>query len=157
MRSLQKWTYSPTERHRRIAHLQAKLFQAAADGAVRIKRRKVRAEERFHINAGINKGRFFAHVFLPCTGFWFSIWNFLGRVGGGYFSEAIIRKYAYPRPVAMAVVQVVMAIALFYYAMGWPGEIYVLSIFIGLVMVPIGQLFLPLPLSFWLKEFWCTV
>lgn len=32
----------------------------------------------------------------------------------------------------MAVVQVVMAFALFYYAMGWPGEIYVLSIFIGL-------------------------
>lgn len=42
------------------------------------------------------------------------------------------RNYAYPRPVAMAVVQVIMAIGLFYYAMGWPGEIYVVSVLIGL-------------------------
>lgn len=32
----------------------------------------------------------------------------------------------------MAVVQVIMAVGLFYYAMGWPGEIYVVSILIGL-------------------------
>jgi MFS family permease len=32
----------------------------------------------------------------------------------------------------MAVVQVIMAIGLFYYSMGWPGEIYVLSVLIGL-------------------------
>uniref|UniRef100_A0A5B7B2X2 Putative Major facilitator protein n=1 Tax=Davidia involucrata TaxID=16924 RepID=A0A5B7B2X2_DAVIN len=61
-----------------------------------------------------------------------SIWNFLGRVGGGYFSEVIIRNYAYPRPVAMAVVQVIMAFGLFFYAMGWPGAIYVVTVLIGL-------------------------
>lgn len=44
----------------------------------------------------------------------------------------IIRHYAYPRPVAMAAVQVVMAFALFFYAMGWPGSIYVVSVVIGL-------------------------
>lgn len=42
------------------------------------------------------------------------------------------RKYAYPRPIAMAVVQVMMAIALFFYAMGLPGGIYVLSVLMGL-------------------------
>lgn len=42
------------------------------------------------------------------------------------------RKYTYPRPIAMAVVQVMMAIALFFYAMGLPGAIYVLSVLMGL-------------------------
>lgn len=32
----------------------------------------------------------------------------------------------------MAVVQVIMAIGLFYYTMGWPGEIYVVTVLIGL-------------------------
>ena len=32
----------------------------------------------------------------------------------------------------MAVVQVIMAIGLFYYTMGWPGEIYVVTLLIGL-------------------------
>lgn len=32
----------------------------------------------------------------------------------------------------MAVVQVIMAIGLFYYTMGWPGEIYVVALLIGL-------------------------
>jgi MFS family permease len=32
----------------------------------------------------------------------------------------------------MAVVQVIMAIGLFYYSMGWPGEIYVVTLLIGL-------------------------
>lgn len=42
------------------------------------------------------------------------------------------RKYAYPRPVAMAGVQVVMAGSLFYYAMGGPAAIYVVSVVMGL-------------------------
>ncbi|MCD7450093.1 hypothetical protein HAX54_003511 [Datura stramonium] len=41
------------------------------------------------------------HVFVSMI----SIWNFLGRVAGGYFSENIVKYYAYPRPVAMAAVQ----------------------------------------------------
>ena len=41
------------------------------------------------------------------------------------------RKYAYPRPVAMAAVQVVMACSLFYYATGAPGAIYILSVVMG--------------------------
>ncbi|KAK4847001.1 hypothetical protein QYF36_024147 [Acer negundo] len=51
-----------------------------------------------------------------------SILNFLGRVGGGYFSEIIVRKFAYPRPVTMAMIQAIMAFAFVYYAMDWPGQ-----------------------------------
>ncbi|KAF2311510.1 hypothetical protein GH714_024465 [Hevea brasiliensis] len=112
------------ERHKRIAHLQAKLFQAAAEGAVRVKRKRV-IDNLGQICQSLGYSN--TNIFVSMI----SIWNFLGRVGGGYFSEVIIRNFAYPRPVAMAVVQIIMAIGLFYYAMGWPGEIYV-SILIGL-------------------------
>ncbi|EEF51772.1 protein NUCLEAR FUSION DEFECTIVE 4 [Ricinus communis] len=149
-----------SERHKRIAHLQAKLFQAAAEGAVRVKRKKgPRRGEDFTLLQALVKAdfllMFFSLILASGSGLtvidnlgqicqslgytntsifvsMISIWNFLGRVGGGYFSEAIIRNFAYPRPVAMAVAQVIMAIGLFYYAMGWPGEIYVVSILIGL-------------------------
>lgn len=151
---------SALERQKRMAHLQAKLFHAAAEGAVRVKRRKgPRRGEDFTLFQALVKADFWliffslvlasgsgltvidnlgqmcqslgyenTHIFVSMI----SIWNFLGRVGGGYFSEIIIRNYAYPRPVAMAVVQVIMAIALFFYAMGWPGSIYVVSVLIGL-------------------------
>ncbi|XP_074279145.1 protein NUCLEAR FUSION DEFECTIVE 4-like [Silene latifolia] len=60
-----------------------------------------------------------------------SVSNFLGRVGGGYFSELIVRKYVYPRPVALAIVQLTMVIGLLYYAMEWPAAIYVLTLLNG--------------------------
>uniref|UniRef100_A0A5B7B0Y3 Putative Major facilitator protein n=1 Tax=Davidia involucrata TaxID=16924 RepID=A0A5B7B0Y3_DAVIN len=149
-----------SERQKRIAHLQAKLFQAAADGAVRVKRRKgPRRGEDFTLMQALVKADFWL-IFISLVlasgsgltvidnigqmsqslGFnntdifvsMISIWNFLGRVGGGYFSEIVIRNYAYPRPVTMAVVQVIMAFGLFFYAMGWPGAIYVVTVLIGL-------------------------
>ncbi|KAG6634927.1 protein NUCLEAR FUSION DEFECTIVE 4-like isoform X1 [Carya illinoinensis] len=149
-----------SERQKRIAHLQLKLFQAAAEGAVRIKRRKgPRRGEDFTLLQALKKADFllifFSLVLASGTGLtvidnlgqicqslgytdssiyvsMISIWNFLGRVGGGYFSELVVRKFAYPRPVTMAVAQVVMAIGLFYYTMGWPGQIYVVTVLIGL-------------------------
>ncbi|XP_058226404.1 protein NUCLEAR FUSION DEFECTIVE 4-like [Rhododendron vialii] len=149
-----------SERHKRIAQLQAKLFQAAAEGAVRVKRKKgPRRGENFTLLQALVKADFWliffslvlasgsgltvvdnlgqmclslgyseTHIFVSMI----SIFNFLGRVGGGFISELIIRNYGYPRPVAMAFVQVFMACGLFYYAMGWPGEIYVLTVIIGL-------------------------
>ncbi|KAK1386070.1 hypothetical protein POM88_023805 [Heracleum sosnowskyi] len=63
----------------------------------------------------------FGLFLLPGTGF--SIWNFLGRVAGCYFSEIVRRKYAYPRTVAMAVVQVLMPIALCSYTMVFPEQL----------------------------------
>ncbi|GAV74258.1 Nodulin-like domain-containing protein [Cephalotus follicularis] len=149
-----------SERQKRISQLQAKLFQAAAEGAVRVKRRKgPRRGEDFTLLQALVKADFWL-IFLSLVlasgsgltiidnmgqiveslGYsdtsifvsMISICNFLGRVGGGYFSEIIIRNFAYPRPVGMAVVQVIMAVGLLYYAMGLPGQIYVMTVLIGL-------------------------
>ncbi|KAF5748693.1 protein NUCLEAR FUSION DEFECTIVE 4 isoform X2 [Tripterygium wilfordii] len=68
------------------------------------------------------------HIFVSMI----SIWNFLGRIGGGYFSEVVVRDYAYPRPVALAVAQFVMAIGHVFFAMGWPGAMHIGTLLIGL-------------------------
>ncbi|RDX96938.1 Protein NUCLEAR FUSION DEFECTIVE 4, partial [Mucuna pruriens] len=57
-----------------------------------------------------------------------SISNFLGRVGGGYFSEVIVRNLGYPRVVALAVIQAVMSLGLGYYVLGLVGQVYVVAI-----------------------------
>ncbi|CAL5370280.1 unnamed protein product [Camellia sinensis] len=149
-----------SERQRRIAQLQAKLAQAAAEGAVRVKRRRgPHRGEDFTLTQALIKADFWliffslllgsgsgltvidnlgqmsqslgyndTHIFVSLI----SIWNFLGRVGGGYFSEIIVRDYAYPRPVAMAVAQVIMAFGHLFIAMGWPGAMYIGTLLIGL-------------------------
>lgn len=98
---------------------QAKLFQAAAEGAVRIKRRRgPRRGEDFTLTQALIKADFWllffslllgagsgltvidnlgqmseslgydeTHIFVSMI----SIWNFLGRIAGGYFSEIITR------------------------------------------------------------------
>lgn len=107
------------ERRKRIAQLQTKLFQAAAEGAVRVKRRRgPHRGEDFTLTQALIKADFWliffslllgsgsgltvidnlgqmsqslgyddAHIFVSMI----SIWNFLGRVGGGYFSEIVVR------------------------------------------------------------------
>ncbi|KAL4376729.1 hypothetical protein GQ457_02G021130 [Hibiscus cannabinus] len=148
------------ERQKRIAQLQAKLFQAAADGAVRVKRRRgPHRGEDFTLTQALIKADFWliffslllgsgsgltvidnlgqmsqslgydnTHIFVSMI----SIWNFLGRVGGGYFSEIVVRDYAYPRPIAIAVAQLVMAVGHVFFAMGWPGAMYIGTLLIGL-------------------------
>ncbi|ONK77877.1 uncharacterized protein A4U43_C02F11740 [Asparagus officinalis] len=138
-----------TERQKRIAQLQAQLVQAASWGAVRVKRRRgPHRGEDFTLMQALIKADFWlifislllgsgsgltvidnlgqmsqslgykgTHIFVSM----FSIWNFLGRIAGGYFSEIIVRDHAYPRPVALAVAQVLMAIGHFLFAMAWPG------------------------------------
>ncbi|RRT56642.1 hypothetical protein B296_00044615 [Ensete ventricosum] len=108
-----------SERQKRIAHLQARLFQAAADGAVRVKKKRgPHRGEDFTLMQALIKADFWlmfvslllgsgsgltvidnlgqmseslgydeAHIFVSMI----SIWNFLGRVGGGYLSEVIVR------------------------------------------------------------------
>ncbi|KAL0377282.1 UNVERIFIED_CONTAM: hypothetical protein Sradi_3033700 [Sesamum radiatum] len=121
-----------SERQKRIAQLQAKLAQAAAEGAVRIKKRRPHRGEDFTLTEALIKADFWLIFFLPSLGLWFRIWNFLGRIGGGYFSEKIVSDYVYPRPVAMAGAQVIMAIGHFFFAMGWPGAMYVGTLLVGL-------------------------
>ncbi|XP_017258959.1 protein NUCLEAR FUSION DEFECTIVE 4 isoform X2 [Daucus carota subsp. sativus] len=149
-----------TERQKRIAQLQSKLAQAAAEGAVRVKsRRGPHRGEDFTLMQALIKADFWliffslllgsgsgltvidnlgqmsqsigynnTHIFVSLI----SIWNFLGRVGGGYFSEIIVKDYAYPRHLAMAVAQFIMAFGHLFMAMGWPGEMYVGTLLIGL-------------------------
>ncbi|VVB14420.1 unnamed protein product [Arabis nemorensis] len=147
-----------SERHKRIAHLQAQLMQAAAEGAIRRRRGPHRGED-FTLTQALVKADFWliffslllgsgsgltvidnlgqmsqslgydnTHVFVSMI----SIWNFLGRIGGGYFSELIVRDYAYPRPVAMAVAQLVMSVGHIFFAFGWPGAMYIGTLLIGL-------------------------
>lgn len=149
-----------SERKKRIAHLQAKVAQAAARGAVRVKRRRgPHRGEDFTLGQALVKADFWlmffslwlgsgsgltvidnlgqmsqslgydnTHIFVSMI----SIWNFLGRVGGGYISEIIVKDYAYPRPVAMAVAQGVMAVGHFFIGMGWGGAMYIGTLLIGL-------------------------
>ncbi|XP_044503246.1 protein NUCLEAR FUSION DEFECTIVE 4-like [Mangifera indica] len=149
-----------SERQKRIAQLQTKLFQAAAEGAVRVKRRRgPRRGEDFTLMQALIKADFWliffslvlgsgsgltvidnlgqmsqslgydnTHIFVSMI----SIWNFLGRIGGGYFSEIIVRDHAYPRPVAMAAAQFVMSIGHLVFAIGWPGAMYIGTLLIGL-------------------------
>ncbi|KAE8695718.1 ZNF511 protein [Hibiscus syriacus] len=149
-----------SERQKRIAQLQAKLFQAAAEGAVRVKRRRgPHRGEDFTMTQALIKADFWliffslllgsgsgltvidnlgqmsqslgydnTHIFVSMI----SIWNFLGRVGGGYFSEIVVRDHAYPRPIAIAVAQLVMAVGHVFFAMGWPGAMYIGTLLIGL-------------------------
>ncbi|XP_019161652.1 PREDICTED: protein NUCLEAR FUSION DEFECTIVE 4-like [Ipomoea nil] len=149
-----------SERQKRIAHLQAKLAHAAAEGAVRVKtRRGPRRGEDFTLTQALIKADFwlifFSLLFGSGSGLtvidnlgqmseslgydnvqvfvsMISIWNFLGRVGGGYFSEIVVREYGYPRHVAMGVAQVIMAFGHFFFAMGWPGAMYIGTLLVGL-------------------------
>ncbi|KAF5755233.1 putative major facilitator superfamily domain, MFS transporter superfamily [Helianthus annuus] len=148
------------ERQKRILQLQSRLAQAAAEGAVRIKRRKgPHRGEDFDLTQALIKADFWllfwtlllgsgsgltvidnlgqmseslgydnTHIFVSMI----SIWNFLGRVGGGYVSEIVVRDYAYPRPVALAVAQGLMSIGHLFFAMGWPGAMYIGTLLIGL-------------------------
>ncbi|XP_049371612.1 protein NUCLEAR FUSION DEFECTIVE 4-like [Solanum verrucosum] len=68
------------------------------------------------------------HVFVSMI----SRWNFLRRIGSGYFSEIIVRDNAYPRHAALAIAQVVMAFGHFFFAMGWPGAMYIGTLLVGL-------------------------
>ena len=108
---------SPSDRRKKIAKLQARLVQAAARGGVRIRQRPRRGDN-FTLMQALVKADFWliwlslllgsgsgltvidnlgqmsqaagyidVHNFVSLT----SIWNFLGRVGGGYFSEIIVR------------------------------------------------------------------
>ncbi|GLJ49227.1 hypothetical protein SUGI_1039590 [Cryptomeria japonica] len=148
------------ERRKHLSRLHSRLLRAAAEGAVRIKgRRGPHRGEDFTLMQALIKADFWllffallfgagsgltvidnlgqmsqslgydnSHIFVSMI----SIWNFLGRVGGGFLSEIVARDYAYPRPVTMAVAQILMAIGHFLFAMGWSGSLYTGTLLVGL-------------------------
>ena len=112
-------TLPASERHKRMSQLQAKLFQADTDGVVRVKpRKRPPGGENFTLTQALIKADFLlmfaCHILAAGSGLtifnnigqmtqslgytdssvfvaMLSIWNFLGRVGGGYFSEILTR------------------------------------------------------------------
>ncbi|KAK6128272.1 hypothetical protein DH2020_037985 [Rehmannia glutinosa] len=118
------------ERQKRIAQLQTRLAQAAGRSREN-QEKKASQREDFTLTEALIKrifGLYFSlfywvlvlhlELFRPC---WW--WLLL---------EKIVGDYAYPRPVAMAAAQVIMAIGHFFFAMGWPGAMYLGTLLVGL-------------------------
>ncbi|CAF1867098.1 unnamed protein product [Brassica napus] len=61
-----------------------------------------------------------------------SIWNFLGRFGSGYISDAYLHSHGWPRPVFMAITLTLMAIGHVVMASGLLGSLYIGSLIVGL-------------------------
>uniref|UniRef100_A0A0E0QLM9 Nodulin-like domain-containing protein n=1 Tax=Oryza rufipogon TaxID=4529 RepID=A0A0E0QLM9_ORYRU len=115
-----------SERQKRIAELQTKLFQAAAVGAVRVKRRKgPRRGEDFTLMQALIKADFWLLFFslLLGSGSGLTVIDNLGQMS---------QDYAYPRAIALATAQVFMAFGHFSFAMAWPGAMYIGTLLVGL-------------------------
>ncbi|KAH7443914.1 hypothetical protein KP509_02G055700 [Ceratopteris richardii] len=61
-----------------------------------------------------------------------NIWNFIGRLAGGYLSEISTRTYGHPRIVTLAIFQLLMALGHLFYAMAWSGTIYIAVFLVAL-------------------------
>lgn len=61
-----------------------------------------------------------------------SIWNSLGRFGGGYVSDYILHRKGWARPLFMAMSLATMSIGHLVIASGMPGCLYVGSILVGI-------------------------
>lgn len=61
-----------------------------------------------------------------------SIWNFLGRFGSGYISDAYLHSHGWPRPVFMAITLGIMAIGHIVMASGLLGSLYIGTLLVGL-------------------------
>ncbi|CAN5969682.1 unnamed protein product [Sphagnum jensenii] len=158
----EKETWPENERQQRLDRASSRLFRAVAQGAIKLKRRQKAGPRRgedftmkqaavkadfwllfFSVVCGAGSGLMVidnlgqisqslgfanAHIFVSML----SIWNFLGRIGGGYVSEIIARDYVFPRPIVMAAAQAGMAIGHVLLAFGCPGSLYVGSLLVGL-------------------------
>ncbi|CAH9090255.1 unnamed protein product [Cuscuta europaea] len=60
-----------------------------------------------------------------------SIWNYLGRVVGGFLSEIFLTKYKFPRPLMLTVVLLLSCVGHLLIAYGVPNSLYVASIMMG--------------------------
>eukprot|EP00850_Spirogloea_muscicola_P021812 SM000262S09891 [mRNA] locus=s262:105963:124729:- [translate_table: standard] len=61
-----------------------------------------------------------------------SVWNFLGRLGGGFLSEYCVRERALPRPLVQLGAQALLAIGHLCFAFAVPGSLYVGSLLVGM-------------------------
>ncbi|XP_074284673.1 protein NUCLEAR FUSION DEFECTIVE 4-like [Silene latifolia] len=61
-----------------------------------------------------------------------SIWNFLGRFGGGFVSDILLRQNGWPRPLLMAITLAIMSGGHVIIASGFLGNLYIGTILIGI-------------------------
>ncbi|CAO2818652.1 unnamed protein product [Amaranthus hypochondriacus] len=61
-----------------------------------------------------------------------SIWNFLGRFGGGYVSDILLLRKGWPRPSLMAITLAIMAVGHVIIGSGFMGNLYVGTILVGI-------------------------
>ncbi|KAJ0257349.1 F14 [Hirschfeldia incana] len=61
-----------------------------------------------------------------------NIWNFIGRFGAGYASDALLHKKGWPRPLLMATTLGAMTIGHLIIASGFEGNLYVGSVIVGI-------------------------
>eukprot|EP00897_Mesotaenium_endlicherianum_P009638 jgi/Mesen1/8702/ME000052S08128 len=61
-----------------------------------------------------------------------SIWNFFGRVGGGYIPEYLVQEFGWPRPVFMVLTQLLLGVGHLLFAINIPGALYIGSAVVGL-------------------------
>ncbi|KAH7439094.1 hypothetical protein KP509_04G044900 [Ceratopteris richardii] len=151
---------SEREREGIIVQIRRRILHAAADGAVRVKRKRgPHRGEDFTLWQAILKADFWllffvllcgagtgmaaidnmgqisesqgypnSNVFVSMT----SIFNFAGRLLGGYFSEMLARNYGLPRSWALGVAEGCMAAGDFLIAMGWPNTLYAGTLLVGM-------------------------
>ncbi|CAK9182818.1 unnamed protein product [Ilex paraguariensis] len=60
-----------------------------------------------------------------------SIWNYFGRIFAGFFSENLLHKYKFPRPLMTTLVLFLSCIGHLLIAFPVPGSVYVASVIIG--------------------------
>ncbi|ESQ34904.1 hypothetical protein EUTSA_v10007356mg [Eutrema salsugineum] len=61
-----------------------------------------------------------------------SIWNFIGRFGAGYASDALLHKKGWPRPLLMATTLGAMTLGHLIIASGFQGNLYAGSVIVGI-------------------------
>ncbi|KAG9149645.1 hypothetical protein Leryth_026254 [Lithospermum erythrorhizon] len=61
-----------------------------------------------------------------------SIWNFLGRFMAGFMSDVLLHKQGWPRPIFICGTLVTMSIGHIVIASGFPGNLYVGSVLVGI-------------------------
>lgn len=61
-----------------------------------------------------------------------SIWNFLGRFGAGYVSDVFLHQRGWARPIFTAMTLATMSIGHLIIAFGFPGNLYIGSIVVGI-------------------------
>eukprot|EP00850_Spirogloea_muscicola_P021809 SM000262S09888 [mRNA] locus=s262:136193:140130:- [translate_table: standard] len=151
-------TGEPSVRHAPVRRISSQLLLAVGEGAVK-RRKGPRRGEDFTLSQAVVKADFWL-LFLGCVcgcgsgmtainnlaqigqaqGYttvnifvsMVSIWNFLGRLGAGYLSEKIVREHALPRPIILAMMQLLMSIGHLLFALAVPSSLYIGSLLIGL-------------------------